>query len=127
MKIFIFLIILTNFLLGNNFKVKNTNDIDFIFSQKKISKKYPLILIFDSGTHGKKVTSIIKKTFLNKKITFPKGNIVFINRIFKVDDELNNIEIISYISKKFNNQQIFINMSYGYNFKLQSTKNSKKV
>ncbi|QOY53249.1 hypothetical protein [Candidatus Sulfurimonas baltica] len=123
MRQFILLIIFSNLLFGNSFNtkiIKNTEDIDFIIQNKKISQNHPLILIFDNGTHAKKVISIIENTLLNNKINFLKNNIFMINRNFQSSNELSDIDIISYLSKKLHKQQIFINMSYGYSFNLPS-------
>jgi len=120
MKIIFLFFITLNILFGTDFNnkiIKNLKDIDLILDAQYISKKLPLILVFDNGIHGKKVISIIKKTLSHKKINL-QNNILLINRTF-TKDELSDIKIITYLSKKFN-QHIFINISYGYQYSLPS-------
>jgi len=118
---FLFLYLFTlNILFGtdsNNKIIKELKDIDLVLNAQQISRKLPLIFVFDNGIHGKKVISIIKKTLSQKKINL-QNNILLINRTFS-KNELSDIEIITYLSKKFS-QHIFINISYGYQYSLPS-------
>ncbi|MDF1883634.1 hypothetical protein JHD49_06755 [Sulfurimonas sp. SAG-AH-194-C21] len=89
-------------------------------TNKSISSKYPIIVVLDSGLHAKKVISTIETSLSNSQVTDISKNIIFVSRDFSSKNERSDSEVITNIAKRFPQQKVFVNISYGYKLVLPS-------